>query len=276
MGTTKLFLRALLFTSSLVVVKSSFATEYFCYLPGANGLTSYIKENTSRTLVMRGLPFIAFDPGASGSVPVRGARFLKQFAEVLKRDPSAKCHLFGYSMGGVIGRWAANHGEVNTAEGKKPFRDFLLSQTSAASPHRGTPLARILRRYWTSAAPGVEDLSEENMQKLNDPASPLYSPVVDGIPFYSYRTFITTKEDADQPLVLIGFQLIWQERTQLGLDPLNDGIVPTSSQGFGEVLGDLNISHGYFHHETKFRVRLEDFLQAHWNFLTRGTKPLLF
>lgn len=269
-------LRSSLFFIALASGFSASGAEYFCYLPGANGLTGYIKNNISKTLVMRGLPFIAFDPGASGSVQIRSQRFLDQFSEVLKKDPSAKCHLFGYSMGGVISRWSANHGKVVVEGQERAFKDYLLSQTTAASPHFGTPLAKILRKYWSSAAPGVEDLSEERMRNINDASSPDHSPVLEDVPFYSYRTFITKKEDADQALVLMGFQLIWQDHLKRGLDPLNDGIVPTQNQGFGRVLGDLNISHGYFHHETGFKIRLEDFLEAHWSFLTKGTKPLIF
>jgi pimeloyl-ACP methyl ester carboxylesterase len=252
------------------------ATEYMCYLPGANGLTSYMKDFISKVLVMKGIPFIAFDPGEVGTVQQRSERFVRQFAEVIKKDPQAKCHIFGYSMGGLIGRWSVNHATIQGPNGLERVQDRVLSLTTAASPHLGTPLARILRQYWSSAAPGVEQLSEENVVQFNDPASNDFSPVVEGVPTYSYRTFITRKEDADQPLVLIGFQLIWQDRTNKNLDPLNDGIIPTDHQAFGEVLGDLNISHGYFHHETGFRVRLEDFLEAHWSFLTKGTKPLLF
>jgi len=252
------------------------AAEYLCYLPGANGLTDYMRGPISKILLTRGVPFLVFDPGEVGTVEQRSQKFLRQFAAILKTDPAAKCHLFGYSMGGLVARWSLNHGVVETSVGPEPLRDRVLSLSTAASPHFGTPLARILRRYWTSAAPGVEELSEEIVQHFNDPTHRDYSPAIEGMPTYSYRTYITRKEDADDPLALIGFQLIWQDRTQRGLDPLNDGIVPTEHQGFGEVLGDLNISHGYFHHATGFRVRLEDFLEAHWSFLTRGTKPLLF
>lgn len=252
------------------------AADYFCFLPGANGLTQYSKYTTTSQMIAKGVPFIAFDPGDLGTTQQRAKIFLKQFAALVKKDPDARCHLFGYSMGGLLSRWSANHGVFEGPHGPEAFRGRVLSITTAATPHFGTPLAKMLRRYWTTAAPGVEQLSEENVKQFNDETDEAYSPAIAGMPTYSYRTFITRKEDADEPLMLIGFQLISQERRSRNLNPLNDGIVPTENEGFGEVLGDLNISHGYFHVETGYKVPLADFLAAHYSFLTKGTKPLLF
>lgn len=277
MGNSRGFLSSLLIGCSVLVsVGEAKAADYLCYIAGANGLTSYVQVTIARILNSRGVPFIAFDPGDSGIVEVRGKRVMTQFEALLKKDASARCHIFGYSMGGVISRWMLNYGIIEGPNGPEKMRSRVLSQTTAASPHLGTPLAKILRTYWDTVSPGVEDLSEDNIRRFNDPNSPTYSPELPEIPAYSYRTFITDKKDADEPLVLLGFQLITQDRLRHHLDTTNDGIVPTDSQAFGHVLGDLNISHGYFHHTTKFKVSLEDFLEAHWNFLTKGTRPLIF
>lgn len=252
------------------------AADYFCYLPGANGLTTHVRQTLTRQLLKEGLPFVAFDPGDIGTVQERTKVFMRAFSHLVQKDPDAKCHLFGYSMGGLISRYAYHHAKFQSEAGESAFKDRVLSLTTAATPHLGTPLAKILRRYWEAAAPGVEQLSEENVLPFSDPADAAYSPASKDLPVYSYRTVITRKEDADEPLVLIGFQLIWQDRRERGLNPLNDGIVPTDNQAFGEVLGDLNISHGYFHHQTGFEVPLASFMKAHWEFLTKGTKPLIF
>ena len=260
----------LLLCLSLVCLQSK-AADYFCYLPGAGGLTEYMKNEVPKQLNSVGVPFIAFDIGKSGTVQERAQIFLNAFEQVLEEDNSAKCHLFGFSMGGLVSRWLVNHADINGV----PFKNFVLSQSSSSSPHYGTPLARLLRRYWSNAAPGVEQLSEENVRQFNDPSSGDFSPVVPGIPFYSYRTYIESKHEAGGLLNMLGYQLIVQEHDRLGIETLNDGIVPTKSQGFGTLLGDIHASHGYFKRPTDYSIHLVDFFQAHWNFLTKGTKPLV-
>lgn len=245
-----------------------------CFLPGAGGGNADSMVKFRDTLKKRGIEYVPFELGKVGTVMERAAKLQGFLAEVLAKNPDFRCHVFAYSMGGPVARYTYHHLSVNLKKGGKiPLRNVMASISTFSSPHRGTPLAEWLKRYSPKYAAGMDDLSEADMRKYNDPAFPeTYSPEPKEIPAYSYQTFIKSREEGDDFLAKIGFQLITTIHNDRGQDPTNDGVVPTMSMAFGEVLGRLNASHGFFSYEIGLRPTAPDFFEAHWHFLN-GAQP---
>ncbi len=276
------------------------AKEYLCYIPGGAGLSSYMKDTIGNELKQRNIPFVAFDAGPWGSVEDRSARALKDFEKLLEQDPDAECHLFGYSMGGLVTRYSANHLNVRSREGQRvAFKARVKSMTSFSSPHHGTPAADILNDFPEILRPGLEQLSIKNIKRFNDPKYSEYSPVVDGIPFYSYRNFVgDDREVPDFPQRMSYAYITSYYWLQLKFGwAMNDGLVPTNSMEFGQVLdarhlynyglpysvqivedntprekheksGDFRFAHDFYSQDLGMDIDAADVFEAHYKFVT--------
>lgn len=77
-------------------------------------------------------------------------------------------HLVGHSVGGVMARRAVQRG---------PLYGTVDSVTTVASPHRGTPLARLVRR-WLPVAADLERLDAIADAADRDPAAATWTAVV--------------------------------------------------------------------------------------------------
>jgi hypothetical protein len=265
--------RGLKFFLSIIAILSlsAEARDYYCYVPGAGGLGQYMEKDVTAELHQRGIPFVAFPITSKGDVKERAAEFITLFEQLIAQDADARCHLYAFSMGGLVIRYAANHLDFAAAEGVRlPLRERVITQTSISSPHFGTPLANFLKQNYPGLKPGLEDLSEEALQKMNDPDSADYSPVIEGIPFYSYRTFVRSRDDIGGVLGKIGFQFITHFLEQAGRNPMNDGIVPFESMGFGVVLQDLERAHEFMSYDDGGSPTAIDVLVEHWNYLHQG------
>ena len=240
-----------------------------CFIPGAGGGEHYTLEIVPREVSERGVPMSAFAVGFGGTVQTLAARFIELLEKKLATDPNFKCHMVGYSMGGLTMRYAASHLKVqHPTLGLIPVSNLMKTMTSISTPHRGTPLSRILKTYFGVVDVGVDQLSEENVKPFNDPGSESYSPAVEGIPFYSYLSHIDAPSESVSFLEQLGFNGILQDYTRRGIaDTRNDGIVPTASQNFGQVVADIHVPHLYFGSKVKSEPSLPDFYELHWKFL---------
>jgi triacylglycerol esterase/lipase EstA (alpha/beta hydrolase family) len=104
-----------------LILASNFlnAKEYLCYVPGGAGLSDYMITEVGGALKNKGIPFVAFDAGPWGSVEERSNNILKDFEKLLQEDAEAECHLFGYSMGGLVSRYSANHLNFRSRDGQR-------------------------------------------------------------------------------------------------------------------------------------------------------------
>lgn len=80
-----------------------------------------------------------------------------------------RLHLIGHSLGGVMARRAVQHGALH---GK------VESVSTLASPHRGTPVARLARR-WFSLAAELDRLATRVDAGDRDPAGAAWTAVID-------------------------------------------------------------------------------------------------
>lgn len=228
----------------LLSLQISNAKEYLCYVPGGAGLSEYMKNEIGNELKNRNIPFVAFDAGPWGTVEERSQNVLRDFEKLLQEDADAECHLFGYSMGGLVSRYSANHLNFRARNGQRmAFKNRVRSMTSFSSPHKGTPAADILNDFPEILRPGLEQLSLKNIERFNDSASASYSPVIDGIPFYSYRNFVGEDEEIPDLAQRLGYTFIttyYMMRLQFK-KAMNDGLVPTFSMEFGKVLDARNL-----------------------------------
>ncbi|MEO5668086.1 MAG: hypothetical protein ABIR96_08505 [Bdellovibrionota bacterium] len=244
-----------------------------CFLPGAGGGNTDSMVHFRDKLQSRGIGYVPFELGKVGTVMDRAHKLQGFLKTILEKNPDFRCHAFAYSMGGPVARYTYHHLSVTLSSGEViPLKNVFVSLSTFSSPHHGTPLAEWLKRYSPKYAAGMDDLSAADMEKYNSPVYPeTYSPEPKEIPSYSYQTYIHSREEGDDFLAKIGFQLIADIHNSRGLDPVSDGVVPTQSQIFGQVLGKLNASHGFFSYEIGLRPEAPDFYEAQWHFLNGDT-----
>jgi len=239
-----------------------------CFFVGAGGGSNSTLVVFKDEMKARGIEWVPFTPGTVGTVVERAVIVGSMIQEKLDADPNFKCHAFAYSMGGPVIRYLYHHVPLKVKGRKIHTSRVIKSMTSFSSPHRGTPLAGWLRRYAPKYSRGVEDLSEQNMLKYNSPDFPeTFSPMPKEIPSFSYLTFIESEDEAQSFLFKAGFQLIVKMYGPRGLDTRNDGIVPLTSQPFGEPLAAVKASHDYFDSDIGLRPWAPDIYELHWNFL---------
>ena len=245
-----------------------------CYVPGFGGLKKYARTELGPELTRRHVPYVLFDVPTNKPIEEISQSLCKILETEINLDPEFRCHFFGYSMGGVMLRYAMNHLTcTNSKTGEKvPFRDFVASLTTAATPHKGTPVAD-LGRGWGFTGPEAKQIGEEGIVAFNDPRfEETYSPLIPEIPTFSFESFIQERNEAAGTLEKLGFDYLKKIFRERGVDTkeaLSDGVVPTLSQGFGRVLERVRVPHGFFgaHGGSFFDKNLPDFLKNHWEFL---------
>jgi hypothetical protein len=241
--------RGILVTSvfSFFAALPASARDVLCYIPGAGGGGDSAMREVPATLSKRGIPTLSFDVGDTGSIQNRARIFTALLMQEIKKDPEFRCHVLAYSMGGVTIRYALNHLRVPDMNQRRnrPVTDFVASVTSFSVPHCGTPLARLGRGLPIGEA--EEQLSDDRMIAFNSPAYPeTYSPIVEGIPFYSFRTWVDSAWKTPDALKHAGWNLLTDTLRLMGVDDRSDGVVPLQSQGFGQILADIRVPHDYF------------------------------
>ncbi len=247
----------------LTAIASSHALD-LCFVPGILGPNRFLSQTVRGELAQLGIPFHVLNTGSKGTVPTRARRMLKDLGRRLEQNPNLKCHLVGHSMGGVVIRYALNHGQIPIRGGRSiPLREIGITSTSLATPHRGTPLADLFG--WI--VPGFQKIDAEEMgvqavRRYNSPESADYSPTPDHYSYYSYRAW-AEQNILSRGMELLRFQILRHLLGKSGEDSQNDALVPTQSMGWGQVVADLRVPHSFFGSPTKGLPPMSDFLEAH-------------
>ena len=161
-----------------------------------------------------------------GSVKARAAQLV---AHVNALD-APRVNLVAHSMGGIDARYALARLGLDAK---------VASLTTIGAPHRGTPLAdvggavlgpRVARALRMD---GVGDITTKKMAAFNRRIRD-----VDGVAYFSHVGALAGIVPSNlHPLLVPGF--LWL-RDRAGV---NDGVVPSDSQAWGEVLGDVDADH---------------------------------
>lgn len=233
-----------------------------------------------KELMRRELPAKAVSDFGAGSV----ADQTKRAAEIIRslpewKDSKAGFHLLGHSTGGLIARALAH---------ELPGRDRILSVTTMATPHRGSPLAAIAKTF-PERRPRLHGLLRRVNYDINqrmhsfadllpDSATlfnrkyPDVNPVV-----YASVVFSLPVEEMSWP-IQIANRLLNEE----GILKDHDGYVERRSQEWGRVLAHLPMDHltqiGFDlslnpkarRHTRQLFHRLGDILETHWRDLEAG------
>ena len=271
--------RSLKITGLTVVLSASasWGAETICFIPGFGGGSDYNLKQVPAAVTASGIPMIAFEVGKRGTVEQKAQNLKGLLEAAWQKDPTLQCHFYGFSMGGVIERYFYHHvAAQHPTRGLLKGSQLALSMSSFGTPHRGTPISKLLGEFLPGVEPGGEELSEEKILKFNDPNdADFYSPVPQEVPFYSYRTFIKSADEAPVFIIKMGFQLVGNDLRSRGLDPSNDGVIPTASQGFGEIVSDLRVSHSYFSQVVGTGPQVDELYARHWAYIQANQSALL-
>jgi triacylglycerol lipase len=150
----------------------------------------------------------------------------QQLADQVRRLPAERCNIIAHSMGGLDARYAL---------AVLGLSDRIASLTTIGTPHRGTPLADLGISLFGGALgrlgvplDAFRDLTTQRMEAFNQEAH--------DAPGVVYNCFVASAREVNAVLVPSHRFL----RRRAGD---NDGIVPASSQRWGEVLGEINVDH---------------------------------
>jgi hypothetical protein len=255
------------FLSSLALAADP---NQLCYIPGLEGDGAYVASTVAPALKAKSINIKVYNVKARDQIQDHAKRFAKMLEADLAQDPEYTCHIIGHSMGGLIARYSLNHLTVmHPTLGVQPLSRFIRSVTTVATPHRGTPLTNAdIGKY----VPAAGQMAEDEIQKWNDPAYPdTYSPVVPGVPFFSYRSYLKNALQVESLIEYKGYDIISKALKAQGRDTRNDSVVPLDSQGFGEVLGDLNVNHVFFSSKTnKKNPTITQFYEMHAKWLAEN------
>ena len=165
--------------------------------------------------------------------PVAGiARRAAELVEQVRALPAGKVNLIAHSMGGLDARYAIAHLGLS---------DRVASLVTLGTPHGGTPLAdlgnalgRRVGLQWLVRDAGemLADLTTEQMATFNKDVAD-----VDGVFYGSVVGRIPPEATEVHPLLAPTYALL--KRTVGD----SDGLVPTSSQEWGEVLRIVDADH---------------------------------
>jgi triacylglycerol lipase len=168
--------------------------------------------------------------GRIASVAARAEQLVKRIEAL----PAKRVNLVAHSMGGLDARYAI---------ARLGLGGRVASLTTLGTPHRGTPLAdaaatllggplslpRLLAALgWEAGA--LHDLTTRSMQRFNEKV-----PDVEGV---WYASIVATAAPGElNPLLWPTQRYLWMHTGP------NDGLVPTASQAWGEVLGEIEADH---------------------------------
>jgi triacylglycerol lipase len=165
---------------------------------------------------------------AAASVPERAARL----AAFLRALPPGRVNVIAHSMGGLDARWAIS---------RLGAGDRVASLVTIGTPHRGTPMADLAAsapaRLVRAAAAAVGATSEA-FDWLTAAGAAREELPDDPRVFYACVVTRTSAAAAGVNPALLASHLYVRVRAGS-----NDGLVPTSSQRWGETLAELDADH---------------------------------
>jgi hypothetical protein len=265
-------MKRLLVLGAVLVCSTAHSAPTLCYIPGAGGGNDYVLRHLPRDLEARNIKALSFDVGKNDTVEFHSRKFVSILQTELNKDPTLKCHILGYSMGGLMARYALNHLSVTLEGVQKPVLDVVLSLSTFSTPHTGTPLPRLWKQFFGTIDGGRDELSEDNVVKFNDPTNAdTYSPLRSEIPNYSVTTQMTSSSQAQTLAEQFGFKAIQKDYESRGIeDTRNDGIVPTRAMKWGRLIAELKVPHSYFGKRVNATPALDEYFEHYWAFLNAG------
>lgn len=188
------------------------------------------------------------------SSEVRAKQAARQIDEILARTGARKVHLVGHSQGGLDAR------RVVAGLG---YGDRVATVTTIGTPHRGTKICDLalgllpgnseaaigaiadvllvgITRRDADLTAQITEMSARYMEEVFNPANPddprveYYSVAGVTQPFYWVDL---RKTDVVDELLRASYSISWL------LEGSNDGLVPVTSQKWGEVLGEVQADH---------------------------------
>ncbi|MDD9939657.1 MAG: hypothetical protein OXU20_01215 [Myxococcales bacterium] len=162
-------------------------------------------------------------------------RRAEQLSDQLSRYDVDRVNIVAHSMGGLDARYAITH------LGMAPR---VASLTTFGTPHRGTPLAdrglllgddSWVRKMLSMTGPdmdGLRDLTVRRMEAFNESV-----PDVPSVTYMSYLGWVEPGAGAVNRLLQPGYRFLNRCAGH------NDGLVPASSQRWGDVLGSAQADH---------------------------------
>jgi triacylglycerol lipase len=176
-----------------------------------------------------GLEVITARMSPMGSLPVRAAELARQIEQL----PHDRLVMIGHSMGGLDARWAI-------------AREGLAARTAAVisigTPHRGTPIADLLALRPIDRARRAMarfGLSSEAIDWLTTARLAALNLELTDVPGVRYACLITATADRSRVHPLLRAPHAYLARSH----GASDGLVPRSSQLWGEILAEEEIDH---------------------------------
>jgi triacylglycerol lipase len=164
------------------------------------------------------------------SVPARA----EKLAQAIEALPHARIDLIAHSLGGLDARYALAH--LGLAR-------RVRSLVTIGTPHRGTPLADLVLKGPVGWAHGVLraiGLPTEAIAWLGTEALERFNQEVRDVPGVRYACVVGGVRRADTPVPLALVPAHAFLRRAAGA---NDGLVPISSQYWGETLAEIEADH---------------------------------
>lgn len=184
-------------------------------------------RRVARRLERRGFDVVTTQVPPVSALPVRAAALAAAVAQL----PHERVTIVGHSMGGLDARWAISHG----------LAARVSDLVTIGAPHRGTPLADILVR-------GPVGRTREWMARLGLPTD-----AINWLTTWKLRELAADMPDDAQ----VRYSSVVGVVERVAVHPLllaphlylslvagpNDGMVPASSQRWGNVLLSENLDH---------------------------------
>jgi triacylglycerol lipase len=164
------------------------------------------------------------------SVPARAERLVQAIAEL----PHERIDLIAHSLGGLDARYALAH--LGLAR-------RVRSLVTIGTPHRGTPLADVVLKGpigWAHGVLRALGLPTEAIAWLGTEALERFNREVRDAPGVRYACVVGGIRRAETPVSL---PLVPAHAFLRRASGANDGLVPVSSQYWGETLAEIEADH---------------------------------
>ncbi|PJZ47511.1 esterase/lipase family protein [Leptospira saintgironsiae] len=177
----------------------------------------------------------------------RGVEFNTKVLSFMAANGYNKVHILGHSQGGLDSRYAITHLGLSSK---------VSTLTTLNSPHRGTPLADLIRDVvpdWlkpyaavvlNSLASLIYNKSEQNALAIlsqvtisGQTSFNAQTPNISGVKYYSYGSYITLPDLIQHPILGLLQPACVAGGIVYGVGASCDGIVSYSSQKWGNWMG---------------------------------------
>lgn len=153
----------------------------------------------------------------------------EKLAEAIRALPAKRVNVIAHSMGGLDARYAI---------ARLGVADQIASLTTIGTPHLGTPLADVGMLLLGGLKGLFKRLNLEAFQDLTRERMTAFNREIADSPGVAYASVIGCTERTDMhPLLWVGHLYLNE------CAGANDGVVPASSQRWGEVVQEVQADH---------------------------------